>query len=149
MIKKTCIFKFSIYNDAVYFMGIKDAILNKMLGKMMKGVDVDAITKNAKEGKYDLNKMIKLIENLIGKEASAKLMKEIQAKAEKGEKVSPSMVLGLIKNVDTSEIENRAKSGEIDAEALQSTLSDLVGEEQTEKIFSEAAEAAKEFEDKE
>ena len=124
-------------------MGIKDAILNKMLGKMMKGVDMNIISKKVKSGRYDIDGVKSMLQKLIGKEASEKMISEIEKKVSKGEKVGMSMIMDLMKNVDISKIKERTEDGEISAGELQSTLNGLVGKEQTKKIFKSANSVAK------
>ena len=130
-------------------MGIKEAFLNKILGKVAKGVNLDAITQNAKDGKYDINKMVATMEKLIGKEASNQLVSKIKEKAEKGEKVGISEIIKLVKEIDMSNIQRKAENGEISVEGLQSTLSSIVGEKETEQIFSTFTEEVKKAEEEE
>lgn len=134
-------------------MGIKDAvlnkILNKMLGKMMHGIDMKTIEKNAENGEYDIDRITGMMEKLIGKDASKSIIEELKARAKRGEKISMSMIMGLIKHVNLSKIKDDAESGKINSENIQSALTELVGKEQSQKIFSEAAEVAKEINEEE
>lgn len=134
-------------------MGIKDIIMNKMVNKIlsraMSNMDMNAIAKDAKNGKYDLDKMLGAMEKMIGKETTEKLIKEAQTRIDRGEKVSMSMIMDLMKKVDLSKIKDKAESGEISADSLQSELKDIVGEKQTNKIFSEASEVVEELKDEE
>jgi hypothetical protein len=135
------------------FMGIKDSILNKimnkMVSKMMRNVDMSAIKRNAKDGKYDIDQVKEMMEKFIGKEASDSMVEELKRKAENGEKISMSMIMGMIKRIDLSKIKDDAESGKITSENIQSALTELVGEKQTQKIFSEAADVAKEISEEE
>lgn len=130
-------------------MGIKDAILNKMLGKMIKGVDMNIISKKVKSGGYDIDGVKSMLQKLIGKEASEKMISEIEKKVSRGEKVGMSMIMDLIKNIDISKIKEQVEDGEISAGELQSTLNGLVGKEQTKKIFKSANSVAKKIIDEE
>ena len=124
-------------------MGLKDAILNKMLGKMMKGIVMDVLSRKAKSGRYDINGVKSMLQKLIGKEASEKMIREIEKKVSRGEKVGMSMIMDLMKNVDISKIKEQVEDGEISAGELQSTLNGLVGKEQTKRIFKSANSVAK------
>ena len=126
-------------------MGIKDAIINKMLSKMMGKIDMNTIAQNAKDGKYDINKMIGMMEKMIGKDASVNLMKELQSKIAKGEKLSMSSIMSLVKNINVSNIEQKAENNEISPDELSEQLAGIVGEENTKEIFEQAKEAVEEF----
>ena len=134
-------------------MGIKDSILNKimnkMVNKMMRNVDMNAIKRNAEDGKYDIDQVKGMMEKFIGKEASNSMVEELKRKAENGEKISMSMIMGMIKRIDLSKIKDDTESGKITSENIQSALTELVGEKQTQKIFSEAADVAKEISEEE
>jgi len=129
-------------------MGLKDKVFGKMLDKMLGGVDVNKIQQNAQNGKYDLNKMVMLMQNMIGKEASDKLMSEIQSRVAKGEKVNMKTVMDMVKNIDLSKVQEKAKKGEINVNDMKNTLSEIVGEKQSEDILKKAETIAKEEEDK-
>ncbi len=130
-------------------MGIKDAILNKIINKMlsktMSGGSIETVTKNAQNGKYDVDKIIGILERMVGKETSEKIIRDIQARSDRGEKISMSMIMDLMKKVDFSKIKSKTESGEINASDLQSDLAELVGEKQTEKIFSDARDVVEEI----
>jgi hypothetical protein len=130
-------------------MGIKDAILNKIINKMlsktMSGDSIETVTKNAQNGKYDVDKIIGILERMVGKETSEKIIRDIQARSDRGEKISMSMIMDLMKKVDFSKIKSKTESGEINASDLQSDLAELVGEKQTEKIFSDARDVVEEI----
>jgi len=130
-------------------MGIKDAILNKIINKMlsktMSGDSIETVTKNAQNGKYDVDKIIGILERMVGKETSEKIIRDIQARSDRGEKISMSMIMDLMKKVDFSKIKSKTESGDINASDLQSDLAELVGEKQTEKIFSDARDVVEEI----
>lgn len=130
-------------------MGIKDAIfnkiINKMLSKTMSGDGIETVMKNAQNGKYDIDKIIGILERMVGKETSEKIIRDVQARSDRGEKISMSMIMDLMKKVDFSKIKNKTETGEINASDLQSDLAELVGEKQTEKIFSDARDVVEEI----
>ena len=111
----------------------------------VSGDSIETVTKNAQNGKYDVDKIIGILERMVGKETSEKIIRDIQARSDRGEKISMSMIMDLMKKVDFSKIKSKTESGEINASDLQSDLAELVGEKQTEKIFSDARDVVEEI----
>ena len=135
-------------------MGIKDLlfkkVVDKMLKKTMSRVDLDSIAKKAKDGKYDIDMIIGMMEKLLGKEASEKMIKEIQKKVDNGEKMSMSVLMDLMSKVDLSKI-RKEKSADPDHEidSLRKDLTQFVSKKEADDIVSDATEIAEEYQKEE
>lgn len=130
-------------------MGLKDIMINKMLSKMLGGIDMKAIANDAQNGKYDVNKMKQMLDGIIGQEASNAMISKIQKKIASGEKMSMSMIMDLIKSVDINSLTKRAKNGDVRPEKIDTALSTLLGKAKAEKIFQDAQRAVQEIQDEE
>ena len=126
-------------------MGLKDKIFGKMLNKMLGGVDIKEIQQNASNGKYDVNKMIGVVEKMIGKKASDDLIRQIQEKASKGENINFSSIINIIKTLDLSKIEQQTADKNVDLKEMQGVLKDIVGEQKSKDLLKKAEEVAEEI----
>ena len=126
-------------------MGLKDKIFGKMLNKMLGGVDIKEIQQNASNGKYDVNKMLGVVEKMIGKKASDDLIRQIQEKASKGENINFSSIINIIKTLDLSKIEQQTADKNVDLKEMQGVLKDIVGEQKSKDLLKKAEEVAEEI----
>src|SRR5574344_801593 len=110
-------------------------LFNSLIGKVFGGIDLNKMTEDARSGKMDPNKMMGMLSKLLGKETSDKLIAAIQQKVKNGEKVNMSMVQELLKDpAIMDKVDETAKSGNVKIEELQDTLTDMVGEKQSQKF---------------
>ena len=131
-------------------MGLKDKIMEKMMSKMLKtmgGIDMKKIQQDAANGKFDISKLMKTIEGLIGEKATKGLMSSIQSKVNSGEKISMNSIMSMIQNLDSTELKKKAEQGELDINNMQSTMSELLGEEKTNELINQAKEVVDENKD--
>ena len=56
-------------------------------------------------------------------------------------------IMSMIQNLDSTELKKKAEQGELDINNMQSTMSELLGEEKTNELINQAKEVVDENKD--
>lgn len=126
-------------------MGLKDVLMNKMAKKMMDKIDVNELSKNLDMNKVDKNKLIGILENLLGKDGTSKLLETMQTKLKNGgNKPIDEMMKDIMDSVDPNMIKKMVDEGKFTPDTCQDVLKEVVGAEKTAELTKVAQGIAEE-----
>lgn len=126
-------------------MGLKDVLMNKMTKKIMDKIDVNKLSKDLDMSKIDKNKLMGILEGLLGKEGANKLLNDMQTKLKDGENKSmDELMKEVMSSVDTKAIEKLADEGKFTPDICQDVLKEVVGADKTAELTKVAQGIAEE-----
>ena len=125
-------------------MGLKDVLMNKLTKKIMDKIDVKDLSKNLDMDKLDKNKLIGILENLLGKNGANKLLADMQTKLKDSNKPLDEMMNDVMSAVDPNMIKKMVDEGKFTPDICQDVLKEVVGADKTAELTKVAQGIAEE-----